>query len=320
MGGIRSGAGVIVGVIDIGTNTVLLLVARIEDGNAITPLVYEQRIPRLGRRVDATRNLDASSMARVIAVLREYAALVLPYEPAAMAVCGTSAVRDAANRDLFARDILAQTGYRLEVLSGEEEAYWTYRGAASGVPGTGRLTVVDIGGGSTEIITGARSSIDRRISLTLGSVRLTERFLRHDPPTPGELDAAGRFTEEELARASGFQFAGTTLVGVAGTATSLAMLARGIGDFDIAAVTNTPLTRAEVEGLYGRLRTMPSTEILRLSRVMEGRSDVITAGALIARSLMSRFEFSAMTVSERGVRYGIAIREAERLRGSGVSQ
>ena len=301
-----------VGVIDIGTNTVLLLVAHVEGGR-VTPLVYEQRVPRLGRGVDATGNLDPAAMARVITVLREYAALAAPHRPAAMAVCGTSAVRDAANRELFAREILTSTGYRLEVLSGDEEALWTFRGAVSGVTGGENFTVVDIGGGSTEIITGKGTAVGPRISLPLGSVRLTERFFRHDPPTQAELDAAASCTEGELARASAFPFAGSTLVGVAGTATTLALVARGLDAFDLAAVTNTPLSRAEVETLYGRLRTMSSAGILRLSSVMAGRSDVITAGALIARTIMTRFGFGVMTVSERGVRYGIALREAERL-------
>jgi len=304
---------VTVGVIDIGTNTVLLLVARVDAGGAVTPLLYEQRVPRLGRGVDATLNLDPAAMERVIGVLKEYASLAAPHAPSVMAVCGTSAVRDAANKDVFARMILEQTGYRLEVLSGEDEASWTFRGAVSGIPGSGRVTVVDIGGGSTEIITGSRSAIDRRISLPIGSVRLTERFFRHDPPTADELEAAARCTDDELARAAGFHFEGSTLVGVAGTATSLAALARGLRTFDVAAVTNAPLTRTSVEELFARLAGMSSAAILGLSAVMEGRSDVITAGALIARALMARFGFDAMTVSERGVRYGIALREAERL-------
>ena len=310
---VRGEAGVTVGVIDIGTNTVLLLVARIDAGGALTPLLYEQRIPRLGAGVDATRNIAPAAMARVIAVLKEYAALAAPHDPAAMAVCGTSAVRDASNREAFASEIFEQTGYRLEVLSGDEEAYWTYRGAVSGIPGADRVTVVDIGGGSTEIITGSRAGIDRRISLPLGSVRLTERFFRHDPPVPAELEAAAQFTDGELERASGFPYGGSTLVGVAGTATSLAILARGLKRFNIADVTNTPLARGSVEDLFTRLSNMSSAEILGLSPVMEGRSDVITAGALVARALMTRFGFDVMSVSERGVRYGIAIREAERL-------
>ena len=301
-----------VAVIDIGTNTVLLLVARIARTGEIEPLVYEQRVPRLGRGVDSSGRLDAGAMQRVIAVLKEYRALISPHAPDATAVCGTSAVRDAANRGEFGRRIEQETGFRLEVLDGAEEALWTYRGAVSGVPGPDRFTVIDVGGGSTEIITGGRRDVEERISLDIGSVRLTERCLRHDPPTDGELELAIELTENEIARASRFPFAGTTLVGVAGTATSLAVLAQGLKTFDVASVTNYRLTRDSVESLFRTLRGMTSASIRELSAAMEGRSDVITAGTLIVREIMAHFKFESMIVSERGVRFGIAIREAQR--------
>ena len=304
-----------VAVIDIGTNTVLLLVARVAKSGAIQPLVYEQRVPRLGRGVDSSGKLDPGAMERVIAVLSEYRTLIAPYAPAATAVCGTSAVRDAANSAEFSRRIETETGFRLEVLSGGEEALWTYRGGVSGIPGPDRYTVIDVGGGSTEIITGNRMDIQDRISLDIGSVRVSERCLRHDPPTDGELETAIELTENEIARASRFPFAGSTLVGVAGTATSLAVLAQGLKTFDVAAVTNYTLTRDSVESLFRTLRGMTSATIRELSAAMEGRSDVITAGTLIVREIMAHFKFNSMVVSERGVRYGIAIREAERLSG-----
>jgi exopolyphosphatase / guanosine-5'-triphosphate,3'-diphosphate pyrophosphatase len=304
-----------VAVIDIGTNTVLLLVARVSKTGGIQPLVYEQRVPRLGRGVDSSGKLDTGAMERVITVLNEYRTLIAPHTPAATAICGTSAVRDAANSAEFSRRIEKETGFRLEVLGGEEEALWTYRGGVSGVPGPGRYTVIDVGGGSTEIITGNRKDVEDRISLDIGSVRLTERCLRHDPPTDGELEIAIELTENEIARASRFPFAGSTLVGVAGTATSLAVLAQGSKTFDVASVTNYRLTREMVESLFRTLRVMPSSSIRELSAAMEGRSDVITAGTLIVREIMAHFKFDSMIVSERGVRYGIAIREAERLSG-----
>lgn len=301
-------------VIDIGTNTTLLLVAGVDPDGSIRTLVYEQRVPRLGRGVDSSGRLDRAAMERVIAVLLEYRALASPYAPALTAVCGTSAVRDAANRGEFARRVHDETGYDLEVLGGDDEALWTYRGAISGLRQSGRYTVVDIGGGSTEIITGGARGPENRISLNIGSVRLTERCLRHDPPTPGELEGAIELTEDEIGRASGFPFAGSTLVGVAGTATSLAALAQGLKSFDAASVTGYVLTRERVESLFRRLSEMPGGDIRKLSGVMEGRSDVIVAGALIAREIMTHFAFNSMIVSERGVRYGIALREAERLR------
>lgn len=301
-----------IAVIDIGTNTVLLLVARLDEGGTITPLVYEQRIPRLGRGVDSSRNLNGESMDRVVTVLKEYALLMAPHAPSPVIVCGTSAVRDAANGEELSRRILAETGWTLEVLSGDDEALWTYRGAISGIPDLQRTTVVDIGGGSTEMTIGDGTTIDQKISLDIGSVRLTERFFKHDPPTAAELESAIEVVENAIDRTAGFPFQGTTLVGVAGTATSLVLLARDVRSFNIAAVTNVRLEREMVERLFRRLRAMPSSEIRGLSPVLEGRNDVITAGSLILREIMAHCGFTSMIVSERGVRYGLAIREAEK--------
>lgn len=303
-----------IAVIDIGTNTVLLLVARFEESGRITPLVYEQQVPRLGKGVDQLRNLQRDAMQRVLNVLKEYQHMMSGLDLAATVVCGTSAVRDARNREEFGALLTSETGWTLETLSGEEEAFWTYRGAISGIPGVSRATVVDIGGGSTEISVGAGGVVKSSISLDIGSVRLTERFFMHDPPTHPELEAAITLVENELARPKGFDFQDTTLVGVAGTATSLAALAQGLHEFRLEAVTNYHLTIDNVYHLFRTLRATPASQIQDLSRVMEGRSDVITAGSLILREIMAHYKFNEMIVSERGVRYGLAIREWEKRR------
>jgi exopolyphosphatase/guanosine-5'-triphosphate,3'-diphosphate pyrophosphatase len=298
--------------IDIGTNTVLLLIASMDVSGNITPLAYEQRVPRLGAGVDLHRSLRPDSMQRVVRVLREYQRIMAQYTLDTVKVFGTSAVRDAANEVEFRTLIRQHTGLELEILSGDEEARWTYRGAVSGVPYIDSATVVDIGGGSTEITSGTRQQIVRRVSLDIGSVRLTERFFRHDPPLESELDDATALVRRELENTRAFDAAGSTLVGVAGTATSLAVLAQGQREFSLQAVTNFRLTSEIVEQLYAMLRHMPSSRIATLSAVMEGRSDVITSGTLILRELMSLHGFNEMIVSERGVRYGIAIREWEK--------
>jgi exopolyphosphatase / guanosine-5'-triphosphate,3'-diphosphate pyrophosphatase len=298
--------------IDIGTNTVLLLIASIDAAGTITPVVYEQRVARLGQGVDAARNLHPDAIARVLNALREFRAIVGTHAPDRTVVCGTSAVRDAANREEFVRNVRQATGFEVEVLSGEDEALWSYRGTICGVPHLERATVVDIGGGSTEIIVGDRTSIHERISLDIGAVRLTERVFRHDPPTHPELEQAIGIVEDQLARAGHFPFAGTTLVGVAGTATSLAILDQGLPGFRLSAVSGYPLEREHVEALFRKLRSMPVAAIRGLSTVLEGRADVITAGTLILREIMAHFTFPTMMVSERGVRYGLALREWER--------
>ena len=297
--------------IDIGTNTVLLLIARIDDDGNISPIVYEQRAPRLGKGVDASKNLKRDSMQRVIEVLKEYKTIIEHHRPERTVVAGTSAVRDARNCAEFASLVQSETGLNLEVLNGDDEAYWTYKGAISGIPDIKRATVVDIGGGSTEITIGDTQRITNKISLNIGSVRLTERFFKHDPPTHPELEAAITLVEDELAKPKGFAFKGSTLIGVAGTATSLALLDQGIKEFSIQAVTNYRLRLDNVYTLFRTLRAMPSSEVLNLSNIMNGRNDVITAGVLILREVMAHYKFNEVIVSERGVRYGLAIREWE---------
>lgn len=297
-----------VAAIDIGTNTVLLLIAEVDDSGTISTVVYEQRAPRLGRGVDADRRLDRAAMERTVDVLREYAGIIAAAAPDAVVAGATSAVRDAQNRGEFLALAADRTGLRVELLSGADEALWTYRGAISGIPEITDATVVDIGGGSTEITVGDRARVRRRVSLDIGSVRLTERHFRHDPPTAEEQDAARRDVRSALDAASEFGIGGTTLVGVAGTATALAVLDRGLRRFDIAAVTNHRLTRERVQSLLRRLSGMPAAAIRELSDVMEGRADIITAGTLILDGIMERFGCGTLLVSERGVRYGLVLR------------
>jgi len=309
----------VVASIDIGTNTVLLLVATIDPGGIIHTHEYEQRVPRLGKGVDADRNLQPDSMARVSAVLGEYRSLLQRYSPERIIVAGTSAVRDARNKGQFLDLIRREAGFEVEVLSGADEALWTYRGAISGVPGLAQATVLDIGGGSTEITAGDREQIKESCSLDIGSVRLTERFFIHDPPHASEIASASRWVAEALSRPGGFNFRGTTLIGVAGTATSLAILDQGLREFSIRAIMNYVLTVDRVEALLDKLRTMSSSEILRLSAVLKGRNDIILAGTLILREVMAHHGFNSMIVSERGVRYGLAIREWVRSQQPGAT-
>lgn len=300
-----------VAVIDIGTNTVLLLVAEISRDGVINPLLYEQRIPRLGKGVDAARRLEQGSMDRVIAVLKEYAQLLPPYHPARAVVCGTSALRDASNRSDFVEQVQTEVGLAVEVLSGEDEALLTYRGAVSGLPRVNRALVLDIGGGSTEISAGDASHILRNWSLNVGSIRLTERFLKHDPPLPREITEAMRWLKDHLGSLREFNASEYTLVGVAGTITTLAILDQDLEEFGIDAVTNYRLTRDAVERLLDRLKQSSHQNLLRLSPVLKGRADIITAGTLILAELLETLGQDELLVSERGVRYGIALREWE---------
>jgi exopolyphosphatase/guanosine-5'-triphosphate,3'-diphosphate pyrophosphatase len=302
-----------IAVIDIGTNTVLLLIAQFDTSGKITPLVYEQRAPRLGKGVDSEKRLEVDSMLRVIEVLEEYAGIMSQYQLASIVVCGTSALRDAHNKDQFAELIHQKVGMDLEILNGEEEALWTYKGAISGLSSISKATVVDIGGGSTEITTGDQYTVTNRVSLDIGSVRLTERWLKHDPPLRSELNQASEKVSNELATVKNLDVWESTLVGVAGTATSLAILDQRQHEFTINAVTKYHMTKEAVQSLFTKLKGMQVKEIKKLSAVLEGRADIITAGTLILSQVMTQYKFDEMIVSERGVRYGLAIREWEKM-------
>jgi exopolyphosphatase / guanosine-5'-triphosphate,3'-diphosphate pyrophosphatase len=303
--------------IDIGTNTVLLLVASINPAGSLIPCVYEQRIPRLGRGVDAQRMLQSESIARVIAVMREYAQIIGGCAVDSVVVCGTSAVRDAANRQELADAIRRETGYSLEVLSGEDEAIWTYRGAVSGIPpADGYAVVLDIGGGSTEMSLGDGSTTTRHCSIDIGSVRLTERCFHEDPPSARGILEAIAIIDSSLASAEFAVPSNAQWVGVAGTATTLGLVAQGRTSFSMEGVTNTRLTYSQVVALRRRFETLPVKEIRNISSVLEGRADVILAGTLILQRIMERNHLDEITISERGLRYGLALREWERMAGN----
>jgi len=300
-----------VAVIDIGTNTVLLLICTIDKSGTIAPKRHEQRVPRLGKGIDASGLLLEDSMERVVQACEEYGEIMREYPLRHIVVTGTSAVREAANRDVLIGKIRRSVGFDVEVLSGEDEALWTYRGAISGFGNVNEAVVIDVGGGSTEITYGMGKDISRRYSLSLGSVRITERFLQHNPPTDSEIDSASDYIKKVYGTA-GIPSAGNSLcIGVAGTPTSLAVIDQYLPGFDLKAIAGYELTRSRIASLLERLRTLPTNEIRRVSTIMEGREDIIVAGTLILLRVMEALGAENLTVSERGIRYGLAIREFE---------
>jgi exopolyphosphatase/guanosine-5'-triphosphate,3'-diphosphate pyrophosphatase len=302
--------GRVVAAIDVGTNTVLLLIARVDTDGTIVPIKEVYRVPRLGAGVDARKTLHPDAIARVIAVLNEYHAIASSHGADRTIVGATSAVRDAANRDDFIRLVHHQTGLNLEVLSGEEEALWSYHGAISDLPSANQVLVLDIGGGSTEMIWGNATAITKRVSSNIGAVRLTERCFYHDPPSEAEIDQADGLIDRALGPITRTSVPAVQLVAVAGTPTTLATLALGLKEFSQKAVAGYLLEREVIEKLWNRLHRLPAAEIRKLSDVLEGREDVITAGTLILRRVMDRFGFDAVTVSDRGLRYGLVLRDA----------
>lgn len=296
-----------VAAIDIGTNSVLLLVARVEPSGELCAIEERATITRLGEAVDKTRTLAPAAVERTLACLAEYAAAIKAHAVQAVDVVGTSAMRDAAGGEEFrarARELL---GVEPRTISGSEEARLTFRGGLSGLKLTNESVVVfDIGGGSTELIAGeACSKQDDAVSLDIGSVRLTERHVRTDPPTASELQAIRTDVEQALQGAPRLSDI-KELVGVAGTVTTLAAIAANIEPYDPARIHGAKLSRSELVRVCDLLASLPLVEREKLPGLSPKRADVIVAGAIICRAIVELADAAHIVVSDRGVRWGVA--------------
>ncbi|HET9758861.1 MAG TPA: Ppx/GppA phosphatase family protein [Nocardioidaceae bacterium] len=300
-----------VAAVDCGTNTVKLLVADIDTAAGTQDtLVREMRIVRLGQDVDRTGRLADEALERVFAAVDEYAATVSAHQVDALRFVATSAVRDAGNADVFARGIEQRLGVRPEVVSGDEEAALSYDGATrdlGDVPAP--VAVLDIGGGSTELILGdAHRHVRAARSLDIGSVRVTERLMPSDPPTPAELAAARDVVDAALDTLPSYDVRigdARTLVGTAGTVTTVAALLLGLSAYDRSRVHGATFPRAEVDALVEQVLAMTVSEREALG-VPSGRSDVIGAGALILDRVLLRSSAEHLRVSDSDILDGIA--------------
>lgn len=298
-----------VAAIDVGTNTVLLIVAE-RRGRSFQALVERAEITRLGRGVDRSGRLDPAAIADTVAVIARYAAEARSLAATRIAAVATSAARDAANGAEFFEAAQEAAGLVPEIISGGEEARLVHLSAWGdfGTPG-GRLAVLDVGGGSSELTWGGGPAPEGRRSFQMGAVRLTERASPVDPPSVDDLRRmreAAREALREVAeiRASGV-LAGARLVAVAGTVTTLAAVAQALPGYDAARVHGSAMSLGDVTALLGRLAALTSAERSRLPGMEPKRADVIVAGAILVSTALELGGFYALTVSDRGVRWGL---------------
>lgn len=298
-----------VAAIDVGTNTVLLLVAeQAPDGN-FRAVRERAEITRLGRGVDRSGRLDPAAIQETVGVLAAYATEARALGASGIACVATSAARDASNGAEFFDRAFDRAGVRPDVISGEEEARLVYAsawrdfGATSGVG----LAVVDVGGGSTELTWGDGPQPRGRISLQIGAVRLTERIVTTDPLTGDELGALRDAADGALR--AGAASAGTIprgrLVGVAGTVTTLAAVRDELATYDAERVHGSTLHLREADALLARLGGLTVAQRQALPGMEPKRADVIVAGCAIVIAAMRALEFDRLTVSDRGVRWGL---------------
>ena len=290
-----------VAAIDLGTNTTRLLVADVQDGD-VAEVSRRTRITRLGEGVDSRRRLLPVPIARVRNCLTDYRRELENLGAERSLAVATSAVRDAENGEAFLGELEWSYGFTTRLLTGEEEAELTLRGVGK----TGDDTVVvDIGGGSTELI-GAQG----RVSTELGSVRLTERFLASDPPTEDELDALAVAVRSVLAEQTPEDLTAQHGIGVAGTITSLAALDLGLVEYDPDRVHGHRLGDSAVRAQLERLAALPLAERRRVPGLEPERAPVIVAGAVILREVMRHLGLRAIEVSERDILHGAALAAA----------
>ena len=300
-----------VAAVDCGTNTIKLLVADLDPATGHEhELVREMRMVRLGQDVDRTGRFADEALQRAFAVIDEYAVVVAAYDVDAIRFCATSAARDADNSEEFAAGVESRLGVRPEVVTGAEEAQLSYDGATRGLAGQdlhAPFLVVDIGGGSTELILGdGHGRVRAAQSLDIGSVRMTERHLPSDPPGPDEVAAAASAIASAIATSDVPLREARTVIGVAGTITTVAAGVLGLKEYDRAAIDQAELAVSDVHALTESLLAMTVAERRALPYMHPGRADVIGAGALILDEVLRRTTVSTLLVSEADILDGIA--------------
>jgi exopolyphosphatase/guanosine-5'-triphosphate,3'-diphosphate pyrophosphatase len=293
-----------IAVIDIGTNTCILLIAELMDGKLIK--IFEQtEFPRIGESVDEKKIISNSSLQRLGKVLKEYLRFSHTYEADRVFAFATSALRDAKNKNEIISSFKKKLDLQINIFDGFTEAKFGYFGAVFDFKdgNSEHYTVLDIGGGSTE-----NSYIDEgkffSKSIDIGSVRMTEKFFKNGI-NDKSIGLAKNFIGEKFLEINFLNLEHRALIGVAGTLTTLSALNQNLKIFDEEKVHKNVLAVNDIDILFNRLTRMNEQQILELGDYMRGRADIITAGALILLEFMNYFGFEEITVSSKGLRYGV---------------
>jgi exopolyphosphatase / guanosine-5'-triphosphate,3'-diphosphate pyrophosphatase len=296
-----------VAAIDCGTNSIRLLVADLA-GDRLTDVVRRMEIVRLGQGVDRTGRLAPEALERTRVALAGYAAQIAELGASRVRMVATSATRDATNAADFHAMVTGTLGVAPEVVSGDEEARLSFTGAVRGLP-AGLATpylVVDIGGGSTELVRG-HSTVDAALSVDIGCVRMTERYLHADPPTGTQVAAAEAAIGTAIGHALSAIGTGRTLIGLAGSVTTVAAIALGLPAYDPQRIHHARISCPDVAKVTADLLAATRERRRAIPVMHPGRADVIGAGALILRVIMERAGFDAVIASEHDILDGIAL-------------
>lgn len=310
--------------IDCGTNSTRLLVAEVDDkprpaaSAELRTLARRMQITRLGRGVDRTGHLADEALERTVAVLREYRELMDRFGVGAdsVRISATSAARDADNSDRFMAEAAEIVGTRPDLLTGDEEGRLSYRGATAGLdPTLGPFLAFDLGGGSTEFAVGTEpSTCNGVISVDVGCVRITEKFLQHDPPRPEELSAAISVTEaylDDVDRALANASQARTVIGLAGTVSTVAAVEIGLPEYDRSQIHHFELTRGAAEDVFRTLATEPRVARAHNPGLEPQRVDTIVGGCCVLVAIYRHFDLDAVLVSEADILDGLVLSQLD---------
>jgi len=295
-----------VAVIDVGTNSTRLLVADVEGGR-VSPVDRRSTVTRLGRGVDLSGHLASEAIEDVCAAIGNYVGILEELGAETVDAIATSAVRDADNGGAFIAELRERFALSARVLDGEEEARATYLGATSENPPTEPTLVIDIGGGSTELVVGTGSEIAFHDSLQAGVVRHSERHVTSDPPTASELEALAADVRGLIENSVGNGFQAHQGIAVAGTPTSLAAVEMELEPYDPTQVHGHVLALPLIQRMLSRLASLPLAERVQIPGLHPDRAPTIVAGVVILVETMRAFELTEITVSEQDILYGTAL-------------
>jgi exopolyphosphatase/guanosine-5'-triphosphate,3'-diphosphate pyrophosphatase len=291
--------------IDIGTNTILLaIVQRDDEGGVFRDIVDMSTIVRLGEGLANSGRLSARAMSRTMEGLGRYVGIAASHGIERPFCVGTAALREAANSREFLASVQGAFGFDVEIISARDEARYTYLSVRDDhVVRAPKMTIIDIGGGSTEVIDGTDRDFAGYVSLPMGSVRLTDAFVTGDPPAREEMERVVSYIREHLPPVICRE--GSILVGTGGTVTNIAAMVAGIGTYDKSVVHGFVIGLEELKGLMSFLAGMTSNERRHVTGMESGREDIILQGAVILREIMEHGGFDRVRVSAAGVRYGV---------------
>lgn len=301
----------IIASIDIGTNTIILLIAEVDvENRQISPLYNEQRIPRLGKNLHSGKSISKVKIDELLKILEEYDKIIKKFNCEKTYITATNALRIASNKDEIKKIIQNKLNLDINIVSGEKEADLTFIGAVYQFNDNSKSLVIDIGGGSTEIIYGDKSDIIYKKSYQIGVVTAKEKFFRHSPPLSSEImgfqDELNRVFNDLIKE----QFMIKRAIAIAGTPTTLAAIKLNLSEYNEDLLEGLKLNRNEIKNLIRELKKLKDTEILKKYKSMvKGREDVILSGALILLFLMRLLRIDEVFVSTKGIRYGAVCKE-----------